>query len=164
MRKPNSYALIIGPIALVLALWMGASTWAFGFDGQLTPWYIGAIGTPFLISQLWVAHRMRITTERGRSFGRSPWSFLALSWLCAIGFGFTVPDLVSGEWVSVLSHLTTPDLAGLSIGVCNPLGILAFTFTGVALAIAIIRGRDPRPEDADDYDPQMVAHPLSTRD
>lgn len=138
---------------------MGAGRWLFGVGGELTWWYVPLISLPFAALQLWTAHRLQIAADRGRRIGRAPVVALALSWACAVAFGFTVPDLVGGELVSILSHLAGPESLGMSIALCNPFGILAFATTIAALAFAIAAGREPRPEE-DELEGAMVSHPL----
>src|SRR5690606_1164493 len=123
-------------------LWMGAGRWVFGLGGELTWWYLPLIGVPFIVLQLLTIRRIRIAEDRGRRAGRAPYAALALSWVCALGFGLTVPDLVGGELVSVLSHAAGAEWLGMSIALCNPLGIIALATAGAALGFAIAAGRD----------------------
>lgn len=151
--------LILGVIGCVLGLWMGAGRWLFGIGGELAIWYLPLIGVPFALLQLWTVRRIRIATDRGRRVGRAPYVSLALSWACAIGFGLTVPDLSGGELVTILSLFGGDFWLGMSIALCNPLGIIAFATTIAALGFAAAAGREPRPEEDED-EPGMVPHPL----
>lgn len=154
-------SLWIGLIGLLLALWMGAGRWLFGIGGDLTWWYVPLITVTYALLQFWLVRRIRITRDRGRRTSRSTYVSLALSWACAVGFGFTVPDRVGDELVSILSHLAGPETLGMSIGVCNPLGIIAFACAIAAVAFSAADGRDPRPEEDEfDGEPQMLPHPL----
>ena len=128
---------------------MGAGRWAFGIGGELTLWYVPLIALPFAILQLAVVHRIRVAERRG----------------CAIGFGFTVPDSVDGQLVSIFSLLAGESQLGMSIALCNPFGIIAFAGIIAALIFAAQAARDPRPSEDDLLDAAeqlaMVEHPLS---
>lgn len=126
---------------------MGAGRWVFGIGGELTWWYVPLIAVPFAALQVWAARRLQIAAHRGRRIGRAPFVALMLSWACAVAFGFTVPDLVGGELVSIVSHLAGPESLGMSIALCNPFGILAFATAIAAVAFAAAAGREPRPEE-----------------
>ncbi len=145
---------------------MGAGRLVFGIGGELTWWYLPLITIPFAILQLATLRRMRIAEDRGRSIGRPVYLSTAVAWVCAIGFGLTVPDVVGGELVSVLSHFAGEQWAGMSIALCNPFGIIAFAGIAAALIFAIAAGRDPRPSEDELLDsagidgPTMVEHPL----
>lgn len=156
--------LVLGVIGIVLALWMGLGRWLFGIGGPLTWWYLPLIGAPFALLQLWTIRRIRIARDRGRRVGRAPYVALALSWLCAFSFGLTVPDLVDGELVSILSHLAGADWIGMSVALCNPFGIIAFATTIAALGFALAAGRARRPSEdelLDAAEAGMAPHPLS---
>lgn len=168
--------LILGAIGVILALWMGLGRWAFGIGGQLSWWYVPLITLPYALLQLWTVRRLKIAKDRGRRAGRAPFVTLALSWLCALGFGLTAPDLpvggaagaTGGDLASVLTHLAGDDWLGMSIALCNPLGIIAMTTAIVALAFAFAAGREPRPEEDELLEAAgqatesgMVPHPLS---
>ncbi|XPP27546.1 MAG: hypothetical protein ACNYNX_05010 [Leucobacter sp.] len=158
MAVRNLTCVIIG---CALALWMGVGRWLFGIGGELTIWYLPLIAIPYALLQLWTVRRFRIAADRGRRVGRAPFVALILSWVCALGFGFTVPDLVGGELVSILSHLAGPEWLEMSIALCNPFGIVAFTTAIIALAFAAAAGREPRAEEDDaDVEGGMVSHPL----
>lgn len=165
-------SLVITSIGVILAAWMSLGRWLFGIGGDLTWWYLPTIGLGYVVLSWWIARRMTITRRRGRRTGRAVWVALILSWACAIGFGFTVPDRVSGELVSILSHLAGSAFsAEMSFALCNPLGIIAFTLAFFALGFAIANGRDPRPDEDEILDAQeaageaggtgMVPHPLA---
>ncbi|MGO3147497.1 MAG: hypothetical protein ACTIJ6_07440 [Leucobacter sp.] len=164
------YVTIIG---VTLAAWMSAGRWLFGIGGELTWWYVPTIGLVYAVLLWWVGRRITVTRRRGRRTGRAVWVALILSWVCAIGFGLTVPDLVNGDLVSIVSLAAGSQFsAEMSIALCNPLGIVSFTLAFIALGFAIANGRDPRPdEDAildaleaegdADRGTQMVPHPLA---
>lgn len=162
-RVKSAVVLIIG---VVLAAWMSAGRWLFGLGGSLTWWYVPAIGLTYVLVHMWIAHRLTVTARRGRHTGRATYVSLILSWVSAVGFGLTVPDNVNGTLVSILSSGSGSDFSiGMSIALCNPLGIVAFTIAGIAVAFAYGDARDPKPEE-DEYDdsgegPQMVPHPLA---
>lgn len=157
---------IVMVIGVVMAAWMSAGRWLFDLGGSLTVWFVPAIGLTYALIMLWLAQRITITRRRGRRTGRAVYVSLILSWACAIGFGFTVPDRVNGELVSILSSVSGSDFSvDMSIALCNPLGIIAFTLAFIAVGFAIANGRDPRPEedelfDDDSTDGGMVPHPL----
>lgn len=154
------FARMVGIIGIILALWMSVGRWLFGIGGELTWWYLPTIGLVFALLSLWTARRITITRGRGRALGRAPIVALALSWVCALGFGITVPDLVDGELVSMLSLWAGPDALGMSVGLCNPLGIIAFVCLIAALGFTVAAGREPHVDD-DSLDGQMVSHPLA---
>ena len=157
----RNFVIVI--VGLLAALFMGFGRFLFGVGGELTWWYAPLIALPFFLQQLFALQRMIIAERRGRSVGRSVYVALVLSWLCALGFGFTVPDLVGGELVSVLSHLAGDSWIGMSIALCNPLGILAFATSIAAVIFANLAGRDPRPTEDDLLDAaeaRMVPHPF----
>ena len=139
---------------------MGAGRWAFGVGGELTWWYLPLIGVPYILLHLWVVRRLKIVKDRGRRAGRAPYVALALSWVCALGFGLTVPDLVGGELVSIAGHLGGSAWNEMAIALCNPFGIIAFATVIAALGFAAAAGRDPRTEE-DEVAGGMVEHPLS---
>lgn len=142
---------------------MGAGRWVFGLGGELTWWYIPLIAVPFVLLQFATLWRMRVAEDRGRAPGRSVYVATAIAWLCALGFGITAPDLVNGEWVTILSHFAGDTWTGMSIALCNPFGIIAFAGIIAALIFAIAAGRDPRPSEDEligDGEIAMVDHPL----
>lgn len=157
----NSRAIAI--IGGLLALWMSAGRWAFGIGGSLTWWYVPTIGLVYAGLSIWIAARVRITRGRGRRTGRRTVVALVLSWVCAIGFGFTVPDRAGNELVSVLGRLSGSAFGDeMAIALCNPLGIIAFALAIFALAFAYVDARDPKPEE-DEYpgEGEMIRHPLA---
>lgn len=142
---------------------MGAGRWAFGIGGELTWWYVPLITIPYAILQLATLRSMRIAEDRGRSLGRAVYSATVISWLCALGFGLTVPDRVGDELVSILSLFAGEHWSAMSIALCNPFGIIAFATMIAALVFAIVAGRDPRPSEDEligDGEITMVEHPL----
>ena len=142
---------------------MGAGRWAFGIGGELTWWYVPAITIPFILLQLETVRRMSIAEKRGRTIGRAVYLSTAVAWVCAFGFGLTVPDSVNGELVSIVSHFMGEESLGMSIALCNPLGIIAFAGIIAAMIFAIAAGRDPRPSEDEllgDAEMIMVEHPL----
>lgn len=161
-------SVFVTTMGLVLATWMSVGRWFFGIGGSLTWWYVPAIGLTYAVLSLWIGHRIAVTAQRGRRTGRAVWVALILSWVCAIGFGLTVPDNVGGELTSIISHAAGSQFsAEMSIALCNPLGILAFSLAFVALGFAIANGRDPKPEEDEMFDgdgdadgTRMVPHPL----
>ncbi|MBL3699910.1 hypothetical protein D3228_09640 [Leucobacter luti] len=142
---------------------MALGRWPFGIGGSLSWWYVPTIGLFFAALQLWLAQRIAVTRARGKRTGRSTTVSLVLAWVSAIGFGLTVPDLSGGELVSILSLASGSSFsAEMSIALCNPLGIIAFALTIVALAFAYADARDPRPEEDESADDgEMVPHPLA---
>ena len=151
---------VIGGVGILLALWMGVGRWAFGLGGELTLWYLPLIAVPYAWLQLWLVRRLRIAADRGRRAGRAPFVALALSWVSAVGFGMTVPDLVGGELLSVLTHFAGAGWLEMSVALCNPFGIVAFATAIIALAYAAAAGREPRPEEDEVEVAGMVPHPL----
>ena len=154
---------VVTTIGLLLAAWMSLSHWAFGIGGPLTWWYLPCIGLTFAALQLWLAQRMRVTVANGKRTSRSTVVAIILSWACAVGFGLTVPNEVAGELVSIVSPASGGGLSiGMSIALCNPLGIIAFAIGGIAVAFAINDSRDKREEE--EYYPgegEMPKHPLA---
>ncbi|QIM17253.1 hypothetical protein G7067_01210 [Leucobacter insecticola] len=142
---------------------MTASHWLFGIGGPLTWWYVPTIGVTFAAVHIWLARRIGITHKRERRTGRSTIVTLSLSWASAIGFGLTVPNSVNGDLVSILSLASgTSFSAEMSIALCNPLGIVAFTLAGASLVFAYADARDPKPEEDEDFDETpLVPHPLA---
>lgn len=132
---------------VVSALWMGFGRFLFDVGGELTWWYAPLVALPYLLLQLLVFQKILSAEKRGRKVRPAPFVALVLSWACALGFGFTVPDLVNGELVSILSFLGGEQWLSMSIAFCNPLGILAFATSIAALIFAIAAGRDPRPQE-----------------
>ena len=151
---------VIGGVGILLAVWMGLGRCIFGLGGELTWWYVPLITVPFALLQLWTVRRIRIAQDRGRRVGRAPYVALALSWISALGFGITVPDLVGGELVSVVGHFGGTLANELAIAFCNPLGIVAFATTIIALGYAAAAGREPRPEEDELDGSGMVPHPF----
>ncbi|MGK0721908.1 hypothetical protein [Leucobacter sp. W1478] len=151
---------VIGGVGILLALWMGLGRWMFGLGGELTWWYFPLITLPYVWLQLWTVRRMRIAVDRGLRVGRAPYIALALSWVSALGFGITVPDVVGGELVSIAGHFWGPLANELAIAFCNPLGIVAFSTMIIALGYAAAAGREPRPEEDEFEEGGMVPHPF----
>lgn len=146
---------------MVLALWMALGRWPFGIGGSLSWWYVPSIGLIFAALQLWLARRMTVTRERGKRTGRSTIVSLILAWVCAVGFGLTVPDLANGKLESILSLASGSAFsAEMSIALCNPLGIIAFALAIAALAFSYADARDPKPEEDEELEGTMVPHPL----
>ena len=98
--------------------------------------------------------------------GRAVYVALALSWVCALCFGLTVPDVVDGELTTIISHLAGDGWTGMAIALCNPFGINAFATVIAALSFAAWAGRDHRPTEdelldaAEAAETTMVDHPL----
>lgn len=152
------FSRVVMIVGVVLALWMAAGRWLFGIGGWLTWWYLPTIGLVYALTSLWLARRMRITRELGRRIGRGTKAMLWASWASACGFGVLVPDNVDHELVSMLSLWSdTAVTAEMSIALCNPLGIMAFTFMGAALVFAYADVRDPKPEPTDE---ELLAGPV----
>ena len=136
--------LTINLIGCVLALWMSAGRWLFGLGGDLTEWYLALIAAPYVLLHLLATHRLTVAERRGRPIRRAAFGALWLSWLCAIGFGFTVPDSANGELMSIAGKFGGAVANDLAIALCNPLGIIAFALLIASLAFAIASGRPPR--------------------
>lgn len=162
VKVKSVYVVILGT---ALAAWMAAGRWLFGIGGSLTWWYVPCIGLTYAVLSWWIARRITLTRSRGLRVGRAPWVALILSWVCAICFGFTVPDNVNGELESILSHFAGSDFSvGMSIALCNPFGIIAFSLAFIALGYAIASGRPPHPEEDELPGGQgMIHHPLADR-
>ena len=152
-------------IGVILAAWMTLGRWLFGLGGELTLWYLPTIGLVYIAVTIWLARRMAVARSRGKRVGRGTIVALVLSWVCAIGFGLTVPDMVDGQLTSIMSAASGSAFsAEMSIALCNPLGIIAFTTLGISIAFAYADARDPKPEEDEEYYPgegQMVEHPLA---
>lgn len=141
----------------------------FGIDGELMWWYALLIALPYLILLLWALRRIVVAESRGRPIKRAVYITTVLSWVCALGFGFTVPDVVDGKLLSILGHVGGELWNELSIALCNPLGIIALTLASAAFGFAIGSGRKPRLSEDDLLDaaeaagiePGMVEHPLT---
>lgn len=152
---------VVAIVGIILALWMSLGRWVFGIGGTLSWWYVPAIGLTFAALQLWLARRLTITRARGKRTGRSTIVSLILAWVCAIGFGLTVPDLADGKLESILSLASGSAFsAEMSIALCNPLGIIAFALAIAALGFAYADARDPKPEEDEIDEGGMVPHPL----
>lgn len=155
------YVTIIG---VILAAWMSAGRWFFGIGGSLTWWYLPAIGLTYAALHWWIARRITLARARGRRTGRAVWVSLILSWICAVGFGFTAPDRTNDGLETIISHLAGSDFSReMTIALSNPFGIIAFTLAFFALGFAMAAGREPRPEEDEDF-PEgggMVPHPLA---
>ena len=150
---------------MALSAGMGVGRWAVGSGGELTLRYVPLIASPFALLQLAVVHRMRVAERRGRPIGRAVYLATAVAWVCALGFGFTVPDVVDGQLVSIFSLLAGESQLSMSIALCNPFGIIAFAGIIAALIFSVVAGRDPRPSEDELLDAAeelaMVEHPLS---
>jgi len=159
-------------VGVALALWMGFGRFLFGVGGGLTWWYAPLIALPFAVLQIATVLRVRVAEDRGRPVGRATYVTLVLSWVSALGFGYTVPDSVpgaaGGELVSIMSLHAGEQWLGMSIALCNPFGIIAFALVIASLAFAAVAGRKPRPSEDELLDaaeaaghaPSMVEHPL----
>lgn len=149
------------------ALWMSLAPGLFGILGDLRWWYFALLSVPMLALQSLVLWRVRVAQRRVlRPVGRAVYVALALSWLCALGFGLTVPERVGGELISVAGHLGGHLWNEMAIALCNPLGIIAFATAVAALIFALAAGREARLSedellDAAEAEQGMVPHPLS---
>lgn len=157
MRLRNSVVAVIG---LVLALWMGAGRWVFGVGGEFTWWYVPLITVPYALLQLWMVNRLHVAADRGRRAGRAPFVALALSWVCAVGFGLTAPDRVDGELTTLMTHFGGEGWHSMAVALSNPFGIVAITALVISLVYAHVAGRDPKPEEDEEWGGTMVEHPL----
>lgn len=166
--------LVLGIVGLVLALWMGAGRWLFGLGGSLTWWYVPGITLTYVLLHWYAQHRMRLTERRGRAVGRAAYVTMVLSWVCAISFGFTVPDWVGDQLVSIVGFYGGVTWNEMAIALCNPFGIIAFALIIASAAFAAAAGRDRKPTEDELLDAaeaagagsseadtvQMVDHPL----
>lgn len=164
----NKGAIAMGRVVMVagviLALWMSAGRWLFGTGGSLTWWYLPSIGLCYAAVSFWLTHRMSVTRSRGKHTGRATIVTLLGSWVCAIGFGFLVPDYVDGQLESIVSHAAGSDFSGeMSIALCNPAGIIAFALLGASIVFAYADARDKiAPEDEEwEGEGQMSPHPYT---
>ena len=152
---------VVAIVGIILALWMSLGRWLFGIGGTLSWWYVPTIGLVFVILQLWLARRLTVTRERGKRTSRSTIVSLVLAWLCAIGFGLTVPDSADGTLQSILGLASGSAFSvEMSIALCNPLGIIAFALAIASLGFAYADARDPKPEEDEVAEVGMVPHPL----
>lgn len=149
-------------IGIVLALWMAAGRWLFGIGGTLTYWYLPTIALVYIWVHFWIARRINRARQKGRRVGRGTIVSLIVSWVNAIAFGITVPDLHDGHLETIISHFLGDLSREMAIALCNPLGIIAFAGAGFAIGFAIVESRDPKPEEDEiDGPPQMVPHPYA---
>lgn len=145
----NSRLVIV--VGVVLALWMAAGRWLFGIGGPLTWWYLPSIGLVYVVMSIWLGRRLRVTRSRGRRTGVGTKAMTYASWASAVAFGITVPDSVGGDLVSMMSLWVGTEVAAeMSIAICNPLGIMAFTFIGAAMFFVYADVRNPKPEPTDE--------------
>lgn len=156
------FPLIVIILGVVLALWMAAGRWLFGIGGHLTLWYLPTIALVYIWMHVWIARRITLTRAKGRRTRRGTIVSLILSWVNAIGFGITVPDVHNGELTTIISHYLGDLSRELAIALCNPLGIIAFACAGFAVGFAIADSHDPKPEE-DDFDGpiEMAPHPFA---
>ena len=165
-RKEGSQHMsrVVGIVGVLMALWMSMGHWLFGLGGPLAWWYVPSIGLIYAGLMLWLAWFIARTKRRGRRTSRSTMVSLILSWVCGVAFGFTVPNLVSGELHSIVSYFSGSAFsAEMSIALCNPFGIIAFALAIIAVAFAHVDGRHPKPEEDEsegDGTVQMVPHPF----
>lgn len=157
------FARVVIAVGVLLAAWMSAGAWALGLGGELMKWYLPTIGLAVAVLAVLAGRNIARTRRNGFRTGRATIVSLALFWATGIGFGLTVPELRDGELTSVLSHLAGPETLGMSIGICNPLGIVAIVLAGFAVGFSAHDARGPKPEEPEDVDdaPRMVPHPLS---
>ena len=130
-----------------MALWMGAGRSLFGIGGELTGWYLMLIAAPYVLLHLLATFRFSVAERRGRPLKRAALGTIWLSWACAIGFGFTVPDLIDGEFVTIVGKFGGPVAQEMAIALCNPFGIMAFALIIASIAFAIASGMPPRPDE-----------------
>lgn len=142
----SALSRVLVPVSVILAVWMTAGHWFFGLGGWLTWWYAPTIGLTYIGCHIWVMRRMRLTREKDYRTSRGTIVSLALSWLCAILFGFMVPNMHNGELVTLFDAAAGAEYQGLAIGLCNALGIIALALLGSAVGFSIADSRDPRPE------------------
>lgn len=152
---------LLVPLSTVLALWMSAAHWLFGVGGWLTWWYLPSIGLTYICLHLWVARRINLTRRKGYRLKRATVVSLAISWFCAILFGFTVPNMHDGSLITLFDLAAGEEYRDFAIGLCNTVGILAFAFLGAAIAFAISGSRDPRPEPDESDGPIQMVFPYS---
>lgn len=138
-------------MGMILALWMSAGRWLFGIGGHLTWWYLPSIGLLYGLLSIWLGRRLTVTTQRERRTSAATRTMTISSWACAVAFGLTVPDSAKGTLESIVSLWAGTDVAReLSIAICNPFGIIAFTLMGAALFFVYADVRDPKPEPTDE--------------
>lgn len=138
---------------------MTASHWLFGMPGWLTYWYVPTIGAAYLLCHIWVLRRMKLTERKGYHTTRGTYVSLILSWVCAILFGFTVPNYADTELVTLMDLAAGEEYRGLAIGLCNTLGILSLALLGSAVGFSIADSRDPRPEMEEPEGPIQMVFP-----
>ncbi len=139
---------------------MSAGTVFFGLGSFLNWWY-APIGIIYLWLSVLLARRIRLVQQKGYELKRATPNFAILSWLSALGFGFTVPGMRDGTLEPILGLWFGEFWREMSIALCNPLGITAIGYLGAALGFAISRSRDPRPEEDEGMEEiQMIQHPL----
>lgn len=147
------------PVSLVLALWMCAGHWLFNLGGWLTWWYLPTIGLVYVACHYWVMNRLGVIKAKGRTPGRGIIISLITSWVLAILFGFTVPNMHDGSLITLFDHFAGEEYRDLSIGLCNTIGVISITFLGAAVGFSIARARDPKPEMEDPEGPIQMVFP-----
>lgn len=156
---------IVGIVGVLIALWMSLGRLAFGITGPLALWYLPTIGLGYAALQLWLARRLRITRDLAKRNRRSVFVALILSWVCAIGFGFTAPESTAHGLVSIISQWSGSAFSSeMSIALCNPFGIIAFTLMGFSIGFAFADVRERVEEDEFDEGSggtPMMPHPLA---
>lgn len=151
-------------VGLIMALWMSAGRWLFGTGGSLTWWYVPSIGLVYALCTYWLVHRMNIVRAKGHRFSRATFVTLAGSWVCAIGFGFMVPDYAGGQLHSIISYYAGSAFSTeMTIALCNPAGIIAFALLGASIVFAYADAREKiAPEDeVYEGEGQMSPHPYT---
>ena len=151
-------------LGTLLGAWMAGSTLLLGLGSDLNWWYL-PIGVAYVIVSLIAAGYVRKTARNGFPLHRLTSVFAAMSWICALAFGITVPGRNGDRLDSLLSLWLGGDVwREISIALCNPFAILAFACAITAAAFAAVSSREPRPEEDEGMDEvRMVEHPLHGR-
>lgn len=143
--------IVVIALGALLAAWMGFGRVFFGAGGDFVPWYTGILSSIYLVLMACVAVNIARTQRRGHRVHAQTIVALAVSWFGALGFGFTVADGTGSELSSVMAELGGELLTPISVGLSNPLGVLAVGGAIAALLFSAFDARGPRPEEDEDY-------------
>jgi len=144
--KANIFQTLVAaasiPMATLVAVWVVAGRLLFGISGPMTAILGYSLGPVLFILLLIAGVKTTANALKVRPFGApaKTSALLVVTWLVAIGFGFTVPDFGENGG-SILSALAGESALGMSIALCNPLGIIS---VGLSITVAVIAWRDAK--------------------
>ncbi|AUI50465.1 hypothetical protein AC20117_06135 [Arthrobacter crystallopoietes] len=146
VRRPNPFqalvAVICIPMAILVPVWVVAGRVLFGISGPMVSILAFTLGPVLLLLLLFAGVKTVANAVRVRPFGAplKTSALLVTTYLVAFGFGFTVPDFGENGG-SILTALAGESALGMSIALCNPLGIISIA---LSITVTVVCYRDAK--------------------